>query len=92
MAIGIDLGMVSAEVAALTAGTRVRQETRWWSIGTVGGALVLSAAMNAFQFAAQATTTPFQAAGILFGIAVPVAIYALARQGASHYLDARRRG
>jgi hypothetical protein len=82
---------VSAEVAALTASTRVRQETRWWSIGTVGGALVLSAAMNAFQFAGQATTTPFQAAGVLFGT-VPVAIYALARQGASHYLDARRRG
>jgi hypothetical protein len=51
----------------------------------------VSAAMNAFEFASQASSMPFQTAGIVFGIAVPAAVYALIRQAASHYLDSSRR-
>ena len=38
--------------------------------------------MNAFGFASQASTLPFQTAGVLFGLAVPAAIYVLMRQAA----------
>jgi len=91
MAVGIDLGMVCSEIAALTATEKVRLETRWYSWSMIGGTLILSAAMNAFGFASQADTLPFQAAGVVFGVAVPAAIYVLMRQAAAHYLDAFKR-
>jgi hypothetical protein len=91
MAVGIDLGMIVTEIATLTAGERVRRETRWYSVVMIAGTLVLSAAMNAFGFASQADTLAFQAAGVVFGLAVPAAIYVLMRQAAAHYLDAHKR-
>jgi hypothetical protein len=91
MAVGIDLGMIVTEIASLTAGERVRAQTRWYSAGMIAGTLGLSAAMNAFGFASQADTLPFQAAGVVFGLAVPAAIYVLMRQAAAHYLDAHKR-
>lgn len=89
MAVGIDIGMAATEFAALTAGPTVRAQTRWYSAGMLGGTLGLSAAMNSFEFASQASSLPFQMAGVVFGIAVPAAVYALIRQAASHYLDRR---
>jgi hypothetical protein len=91
MAVGIDLGMVAAEVASLVAGERVRQSTRWWSASLIIGTLVLSACMNAFGFASQAPTLPFQVAGVVFGVAVPAAIWSLMRLAATHWLDSHRR-
>jgi hypothetical protein len=91
MALGIDLGMVTTEIATLTAGECVRRETQWYSAAMIAGTLVLSAAMNAFGFASQASTLPFQIAGVVFGVAVPAAIYVLMRQAAAHYLDAHKR-
>jgi uncharacterized membrane protein YdfJ with MMPL/SSD domain len=75
----------------LTAGERVRAQTRCYSAGMIAGTLGLSAAMNAFGFASQADTLPFKAAGVVFGLAVPAAIYVLMRQAATHYLDAHKR-
>jgi hypothetical protein len=63
MGVGIDVGMIATEVASLTAGERVRAQTRWYSAGMIAGTLGLSAAMNAFGFASQADTLPFQIAG-----------------------------
>lgn len=91
MGVGIDCGLVATEVATLTAGQKVRQETRWYSIAMIAGTLVLSAAMNAYGFASQATTIPFQTAGVIFGVAVPAMVWTLTRQAAAHYLDAHRR-
>jgi hypothetical protein len=91
LAVGVDIGMATTEFAALTAGPTVRAQTKWYSGAMLGGTLALSAAMNAFEFASQAETLPFQIAGVTFGIAVPAAVYALIRQAASHYLDAHRR-
>jgi hypothetical protein len=71
MAVAIDLGMVATEVATLTAGEWVQHETRWYAMAMIAGTLILSAAMNAFGFASHASTLPFQAAGIVFGIAAP---------------------
>jgi len=91
MAVGIDLGMIVTEIATLTAGERVRRETRWYAMAMIAGTLTLSAAMNAFGFASQASMLPFQIAGVVFGLAVPAAIYVLMRQAAAHYLDAHKR-
>jgi hypothetical protein len=91
MAVGIDVGMIVTEVATLTAGERVRRETHWYAMAMIAGTLVLSAAMNSFAFASQASTLPFQVAGVVFGVAVPAAIYVLMRQAAAHYLDAHKR-
>ena len=74
MAVGIDLGMIVTEVASLTAGERVRAQTRWYSVGMIAGTLGLSAAMNAFGFASQADTLPFQAAGVVFGVVAALAL------------------
>jgi hypothetical protein len=57
----------------------------------IAGTLVLSAWMNAFVFSSQASTLPFQIAGVVFGVAVPSAIYVLMRQAVAHYLDAHKR-
>jgi hypothetical protein len=91
LAVGINIGMVATEIATLTAGERVRRETRWYSGSMIAGTLLLSATINAFGFAAKATTLPFQAAGVVFGVAVPAAIYVIMRQAAAHYLDAHKR-
>jgi hypothetical protein len=91
MAVGIDVGMIATEVASLTASEQVQKDTRWYSAGMIAGTLGLSAAMNSFAFASQASSLPFQIAGVVFGVAVPCAIYALARQAAAHYLDAHKR-
>ena len=40
----------------------------------LAGTLWLSAAMNSFDFASQASTLPFQIAGVVLGIAVPALI------------------
>jgi hypothetical protein len=77
LAVGIDIGMAATEFAALTAGAKVRAETRWYSGAMPAGTL--------------AGSLPFQIAGIVFGIAVPAAVFGLIRQAAAHYLDAHRR-
>jgi F0F1-type ATP synthase assembly protein I len=91
MAVGIDIGMAATELAALTAGPTVRAQTRWYSASMLAGTLGLSAAMNSFEFASQASSLPFEIAGGVFGLAVPAAVYVLIRQAASHYLDSHRR-
>jgi F0F1-type ATP synthase assembly protein I len=91
MAVGIDIGMAATELAALTAGPTVRAQTRWYSASMLAGTLGLSSAMNSFEFASRASSLPFEIAGVVFGIAVPAAVYALIRQATSHYLDSHRR-
>jgi len=91
MGVGIDCGLVATEISTLTASEKVRRETRRYSIAMITGTLVLSAAMNAYGFASQASTLPFQVAGVVFGIAVPAMVWTLTRQAAAHYLDAHKR-
>jgi hypothetical protein len=91
LAVAIDLGMAASETAMITPGERVKKDIKWYSASMIAGTLVLSAAMNAFAFAAQATTLPFEIAGVVFGVSVPAAIYVLLRQAAALFLDSRRR-
>lgn len=86
-AVGIDLGMIGAEVAMLTnPGSKAISK---WANPFVWGTLAASAMMNAFAFAEHATSTPMMAAAIAMGLAIPAAIYCLMRIGAAQYLGSK---
>jgi hypothetical protein len=55
-------------------------------VGTLAG----SAIMNAFAFAANADGAIMIGAGIVFGVCIPLLVYALTRIGATLYLDASK--
>ena len=87
MAVGIDLGFVALELSQLAIGDRVRRQVARYARPAILGTLVGSAAMNAFAFAAQASSLWMLAAAITLGVAIPALIYALTRVGAALYID-----
>jgi hypothetical protein len=87
MAIGIDLGFITLELAQIAAATDkvsklVSKFTKPAIVGTMAG----SAIMNAFAFAASAIGY-MVAPAIVLGIAIPGLIYAMTRVGAALYID-----
>lgn len=88
MAIGIDLGFMSAEFANLLASNeKLRRHISKFTNPAIMGTLVGSAAMNAFAFASAACGWPMICAAIVLGVAIPALIYALTRVGAALYID-----
>lgn len=91
MAVGIDLGFISLELAQLNAANEkvakaISKFTKPAIVGTMAG----SAIMNAFAFAAQAKGYMIVPAVVL-GVAIPALIYALTRIGAALYIDCSSR-
>jgi hypothetical protein len=79
LAIGIDIAFIAMEVAALAAATeRVRREIGAWTRTGIVATLLLSAALNALAFAAQASGLLVYAAALL-GVFVPALVFALSR-------------
>jgi hypothetical protein len=79
LAVGIDAGMVSAELAELAShGTRAEQDVRPWARGYVLAAIALSVLLNAFAFGRHASDGMVWAAWLL-GAVVPGLVYALGR-------------
>lgn len=91
MAIGIDCGFVTLELANLTIGEKLRRQiaryTRPATVGTLSG----SAALNALVFASGAHGLLTQAAAIIMGVAIPALIYAMTRGAAAIYIDTNNR-
>jgi hypothetical protein len=79
MAIGIDLGFIAMEVAQLCAiSSLVHRDISRWTRPAILGTIVVSAAMNALAFGAQANgLLIYPAVGL--GIAVPALVYCLSR-------------
>lgn len=87
MAIGIDLGFMSAEVAQLFAGNdKLRKLVNRFAKPAIVGTMLGSAAMNAFAFASGAIGY-MVAPAVVLGIAIPGLIYALTRIGVALYID-----
>ena len=87
MAVAIDLGFVTLELAQISAATdKVSKLIAKFTKPAIVGTMVGSAAMNAFAFAAQATGYMIGPAVVL-GLAIPAMIYALTRVGAALYVD-----
>lgn len=88
MAVGIDLGFISLEAAALTASTdRLRRQVERFTRPTIAATIAGSSAMNAYAFAAQAPADWRAWAAMGIGAAIPALIYALSRVGAAMYMD-----
>jgi hypothetical protein len=88
MAIGIDLGFITAEFSQLLAtNEKLRKQIARFTGPAIMGTLVGSAAMNAFAFASKAVGWPMIAAAVVLGVAIPALIYALTRIGAALYID-----
>jgi len=77
MAAGIDLLMLAHNAGAMVAATEaVRRKIAPWTMATVIGTSIMSAYMNAFEFA-QHTTSQLQFyGGIFLGCAIPALVYA----------------
>lgn len=86
MAIGIDLGFVSLELAQINATEKVAKLIKSYTKPAIVGTLIGSACMNAFAFAAQAKGYMI-APAVVMGVAIPALIYALTRIGAALYID-----
>lgn len=87
MAIGIDLGFITMEMANLMAASKqVVDEISKFTKPAIVGTMLGSAAMNAFAFAAAATGYMIVPAVVL-GLAIPGFIYAATRAGAALYID-----
>ena len=87
MAVAIDLGFVTLELAQISAATpQIAKAISRFTKPTIAGTMIGSAAMNAFAFAAQATGY-MVAPAIAFGLAIPAMIYALTRVCAALYVD-----
>jgi hypothetical protein len=79
LALGIDIAFVAMEMASLAAATeRVRREIGPWTKTGIVATLLLSAALNALAFAAQAVGWLVPAAALL-GLFVPALVFALSR-------------
>lgn len=91
MAVGIDAGFISAEIAQLFASNeRMKKIISKFAKPTVIGTMIGSAAMNAFAFASH-TTGWMIAPAIVLGVAIPGMIYALTRIGGALYIDCTNR-
>lgn len=88
MAIGVDLGFVSLELAQVATTTEtLRRSVKRYTAPAIIGTLAGSAVMNAFAFASHATGICMTTAAIVMGVAIPALIYALTRIGAALYID-----
>lgn len=91
MAVGIDLGFVSLELAQIMcAGEKLRKQISRFTKPAIVGTLVGSAAMNAFAFAAQSSGWMMYAAAAL-GLSIPALIFAMTKIGAAMYIDCHSR-
>jgi len=87
MAVGVDLGFVSLELAKLAVvKDSVMKKVDRFINPTIMGTLVGSALMNAFAFGSQATGYML-APAIAFGLAIPAMIYAMTRVGATMWIE-----
>lgn len=87
LAIGIDLGLISSELAELVAHGNVK--VRGWARAYMVKATVISCFLNAYEFAAHAPEGALtKGIAITFGILLPVMIFVLARI-AAHLYEAR---
>ena len=92
MAVGVDLGFVTLELAQLSAvNDKIAKQISKFTRPAIIGTMVGSACMNAFAFAAQATGY-MVAPAVVLGIAIPAMIYALTRVGAALYIDCNNKG
>ena len=79
LAIGIDAGMVLAELAELAVvGSNAEQAVKPWARGYTVAAVLLSVLLNGYAFGLHASSGMVWAAWIL-GAFVPAAVYALGR-------------
>jgi len=81
MAVGIEAGYVSLELAMLLAPSHLRARVARFAYPAIVGTLMGSAALNAMSFAAHAEGY-FVYCAIALGIAIPALVYALSRVGA----------
>ena len=81
MAVGIDMGFVTLELALLVAPAAARPVVARYASPAIVGTLATSAAMNAFAFASHAQGLMIYLA-IGLGFAVPALVYALTKTGA----------
>jgi hypothetical protein len=81
MAIGIEAGYVSLELAMLLAPEHLRARVARFAYPAIVGTLLGSAALNAMSFAAHADGANIYWA-IVLGIAIPALVYSLSRVGA----------
>jgi H+/Cl- antiporter ClcA len=87
MAIGIDCGFISAELAQLFASNdKLAKKISRFTKPAIIGTLIGSAAMNAFAFS-NAVQGWMLAPAVILGIAIPALIYALTRIGGALYMD-----
>ena len=79
LAIGLDVGFISAEAAMLCASSMsVRREVARFAKPTIVGTILASAGMNALAFASQSDGwMVYPAAGL--GLAIPAMVFALSR-------------
>jgi hypothetical protein len=92
MAVGIDLGFVALELSQISIGDRLRRTVARYARPAIVGTLIGSAAMNAFAFAAQASSVVMMAAAVAMGVAIPALIFAMTKVGALLYIDCHSRG
>jgi len=82
LAIGIDAGMVAAEVAEVAShGTSAEQTAGRWARGYAITAIMLSMALNAYAFSQHSTGLLVYAAAAL-GVVIPGLVYGLGRVAA----------
>lgn len=87
MAVGIDCGFISAELAQLFASNeKLAKKISRFTKPAIVGTLIGSAAMNAFAFS-NAVQGWMIVPAVLLGVAVPALIYALTRIGGALYMD-----
>lgn len=89
MAVAVDCGFVSLELAQLTISDKLRAKLAMYFRPAVIGTLAWSAGLNALAFAGQAESVAAQVAGVALGLSIPALIYVLTKIGAGMYLDRR---
>lgn len=89
MAVAVDVGFVSLELAQLTIADKVRAKLARYFRPAILGTLAWSAALNALAFAGQASGIAEQAMGVALGLSIPALIYLLTRIGGGMYLASR---
>lgn len=80
LAVGIDIGLVASEVAEVLG--HADDEVKRWSRVYMAMATVMSMLLNAYEFAAHSPDHLFsKGLSVTFGLALPVMVWVLARQG-----------
>jgi hypothetical protein len=78
LAIGIDCGLIVAELAAIVASPAVARSIRFHVWSMIGATLALSAGLNAWAFG-QHSTGAMAYASYAFGVFIPAAVFALGK-------------